>query len=81
MNNVMSGSSSKAMPRAAEVASAEPREVAAISATAAAAEEVCALKVKTRLTLAAVMVSETSNGATFSVVAMLAMSVACASSS
>ena len=77
---MMSGLSSTVTPRAAEVAWAEPKEVTAVPATEAAAEEFSTLIVKTRLTLAAVMVSETSDGATFSVVAMVAMSVACAPS-
>ena len=73
-------SSSTVTPRAAEVALAEPKEVAAVPTTAAAAEEFSTLMVKTRLTLAAVMASETSDGAMFSVVAMLVVSLACASS-
>ena len=78
---VMSGVSSTATKRAAKAALTEPTEAVAVPATVVAAEKLSVLMVKTRLTLAAVMVSETSNGATFSVVAMLAMSVACASSS
>ena len=77
---VMSGSSSTATSRAAKAALTEPTEAVAVPATVVAAEKFSVLMVKTRLTLAAVMVSETSDCATFSVVAMRVVSLACLSS-